>query len=61
MAQNCKDLRGHLPTWRHRPGPPPVNFTLKPRIEPENHAGSGMAISESSLKRREGAMAKTKW
>ena len=29
LAQNCADLGGHLPTWRHCPGPPPVSFWLK--------------------------------
>ena len=47
-----------LPTWRHRPGPPPVSFWLKTWIWQGHHLGSKMAKVESSPRRWEGAMAK---
>ena len=61
FAQNCADLGGHLPTWRHRPGPPPVGFWLKTWIWQGHHLGSRMAKVESSPRRWEGAVAKTEW
>ena len=61
LAQNCADLGGHLPTWRPRPGPPPVSFWLKTWIWQGHHLGSRMAKVESSPRRWEGAMAKTEW
>ena len=51
LAQNCADLGGHLPTWRPRPGPPPVSFWLKAWIWQGHHLGSRMAKVESSLRR----------
>ena len=51
----------HLPTWRPRPGPPPVSFWLKPWIWQGHHLGSRMAKVESSPRRWEGAVAKTEW
>ena len=59
LAQNCAVLGGHLPTWRHRPGPPPVSFWLKTWNWQGHHLGSRMAKVESSPRRWEGAMAKT--
>ena len=59
LAQNRADLGGHLATWRHRPGPPPVSFWLKTWIWQGHHLGSRMAKVESSPRRWEGAMAKT--
>ena len=59
FAQNCADLGGHLPTWRHRPGPPPVSFWLKTWIWQSHHLGCRMAKIESGPRRWEGAMAKT--
>ena len=63
FAQSCADLGGHLPTWRPRPGPPPVSFFfwLKTWIWQGHHLGSRMAKVESSPRRWEGAMAKTEW
>ena len=57
--KNCADLGGHLPTWRHRPGPPPVSLWLKTWIWQGHHLGSRMAKVESGPRRWEGAMAKT--
>ena len=54
-------LGGLLPTWRPRPGPPPVSFWLKTWIWQGHHLGSGMAKVESSPRRWEGAMAQTEW
>ena len=45
---HCADLGGHLPTWRPRPGPPPVSFWLKTWIWQGHHLGSRMAKVESS-------------
>ena len=59
LAQNCADLGGHLPTWRPRPGPPPVSFWLKTWIWQGHHLGCRMAKIEAGLRRWEGAMAKT--
>ena len=61
LAQNCADLGGHLPTWRPRPGPPPVSFWLKTWIWQGHHLGSRMAKVGSSPSRWEGTMAKTEW
>ena len=47
LAKNCAVLGGHLPTWRHRPGPPPVNFWLNTWIWQGHHLGSRMAKVES--------------
>ena len=55
----CAVLGGHLPTWRLRPGPPPVSFWLKTWIWQGHHLGSRMARVESSPGRCGGAMAKT--
>ena len=57
----CAVLGGHLPTWRPRPGPPPVSFWLKTWIWQGHHLGSKMAKVGSSPRRWEGAMAKTEW
>ena len=46
LAQNCADLGGHLPTWRHRPGPPPVSLWLKTWIWQGHHLGSRVARVE---------------
>ena len=46
LAQNCANLGGHLPTWRHRPGAPPVSFCLKTWIWQGHHLGSRMARVE---------------
>ena len=46
LAQNCADLGGHLPTWRPRPGPPPLSFWLKTWIWQGHHLGSKMARVE---------------
>ena len=43
LAQNSADLGGHLPTWRHRPGPPPVSFWLRTWIWQGRNLGSRMA------------------
>ena len=43
LAQNSADLGGHLPTWRHRPGPPLVIFGLKTWISQDHNVGSRMA------------------
>ena len=59
LAKNCADLGGHLPTWRHRRGPPPVSFWFKTWIWQGHHLGSRMAKVESGPRRWEGAMAKT--
>ena len=59
LAQNCADLGGHLPTWRPRPGPPPVSFWLKTQIWQGHQEGSRMAKVVSRSRRWEGAMAKT--
>ena len=61
LAQSCAVLGGHLPTWHHRPGPPPVSFGLKTWICQGHHLGSRMAKVGSSPRRWEGAMAKTEW
>ena len=61
LAQNGADLGGHPPTWRTRPGPPPVSLWLKTWIRQGHQLGSRMAKVESSPRRREGAMAKTEW
>ena len=58
LAQNSADLGGHLPTWRHRPGPPPVSFWLKTWIWQGHHLGSRMATWANDPKRWDGAMAK---
>ena len=58
LAQNCADLGGHLPTWRPRPGPPPVSFWLKTWIWQGHHLGSKMATWANDPKRWDGAMAK---
>ena len=52
LAQNCTNLGGHLPTWHHLHGPPPVTFWLKNLIWQGHHVGS---------KRWDGAMAKMAW
>ena len=59
LAQNSADLGGHLPTWRHRPGPPLVSFWLKTWIWQGHHLGSKMATWANDPKRWDGAMAKT--
>ena len=59
LAQNCSDLGGHLPTWRPRPGAPPVSFWLKTWIWQGHHLGSKMATSTKDPTRWDGAMAKT--
>ena len=59
LAQNCADLGGHLPTWRPRPGAPPVSFWLKTWIWQGHHLGSKMATWTKDPKRWDGAMAKT--
>ena len=59
LAQNSADWGGHLPTWRHRPGPPPVSFWLKTWIWQRHHLGSKMATWANDPKRWDGAMAKT--
>ena len=59
LAQNSADLGGHLPTWRHRPGPPPVSFWLKTWIWQGHHLGSKMATWANDPKCWDGAMAKT--
>ena len=59
LAQNNADLGGHLPTWRHRPGPPLVSFWLKTWIWQGHHLGSKMATWANDPKRWHGAMAKT--
>ena len=46
LAQNCANPGGHLLTWRHRPGPPPVSFWLKTGIWQGHHLGSKMARVE---------------
>ena len=46
LAQNCANLGGDLPTWRPRPGPPPVSFWLKSWIWQGHHLGSKMARVE---------------
>ena len=46
LAQNCADLGGHLPSWRPRPGPPPVSFWPKTWIWQGHHLGSKMARVE---------------
>ena len=61
LAHDCADLGGHLPTWRHRPGPPPVSFWLKTWIWQGHHLGSRMATRAKDPKRWDGAMAKTAW
>ena len=45
-GSKCADLGGHLPTWRPRPGPPPVSFWLKTWIWQGHHLGSRMARVE---------------
>ena len=57
--KKCADLGGHLPTWRHRPGPPPLSFELKTWIWQGHHLGSKMATWGNDPKRWRGAMAKT--
>ena len=42
----CAVLGGHLPTWRPRPGAPPVSFWLKTWIWQGHHLGSRMARVE---------------
>ena len=59
LAQNNAHLGGHLPTWRHRPGPPPVSFWLKTWIWQGHHLGSKMVTWANDPKRWDGAMAKT--
>ena len=59
LAQNCADLGGHLPTWRHRPGPPPVSFWLKTWIWQGHHLEPKMATWANDPKRWDGALAKT--
>ena len=59
LAQNCADLGGHLPTWRHRPGPPPGSLWLKNWIRQGHDLGSGMATQAKDPKRWDGAMAET--
>ena len=59
LARNGADLGGHLPTWRHRPGPPLVSFWLKTWIWQGQHLGSKMATWANDPKRWDGAMAKT--
>ena len=61
LAQNCADLGGHLPTWRLRPGPPPVSFWLKTWIWQGHPLGSKMATRAKDPMRGDGAMAKTAW
>ena len=47
----CAVLGGHLPTWRPRPGVPPVSFWLKTWIRQGHHLGSRMARVEQSPER----------
>ena len=61
LAQKRADLGGHLPTSRHRPGPPPVSFLLKTWIWQGHHLGFKMATRAKDRKRWDGAMAKTAW
>ena len=61
MAVFGPKLRGHLTTWRHRPGPPPVSFWLKTWIWQGNQLGSKMATWAKDPKRWDGAMAITAW
>ena len=42
----CAVLESHLPTWRPRPGAPPVSFWLKTWIWRAHHLGSRMARVE---------------
>ena len=42
----CAFLGGHLPTWRPRPGGPPVSFWLKTWIWQGHHLDSRMARVE---------------
>ena len=56
---NCAVLGGHLPTWRPRPGAPPVIFWLKTWIWQGHHLGSRMARLGKDVRRCDGAMAKT--
>ena len=58
LAQNCADVGGHLPTWRHRPGPQSVSIWLKTWIWQGHHLGSKMATWTKDPKRWDGAMAK---
>ena len=39
-GRKCAFLGGHLPTWRPRPGAPPVRFWLKTWIWQGHHLGS---------------------
>ena len=59
LPQNCADLGGHLPTWRHHRGPPAVSFWLKTWIWQGHHLGSKMATWAKDLNPWDGAMAKT--
>ena len=61
LAQNCTDLGGHLPTWRPRPGAPPVSFWLKTWIWQGHDLGSRMATWAKDPKRWHRAMGKTAW
>ena len=54
-----KFWEGTSPSWRPRPGMPPVSFWLKTWIWQGHHLGNRMAKVESSPKRWNGAMAKT--
>ena len=49
---------GHLLTWRHRPGPPPVNFWLKTWIWQGHYLSTRMAKVQSNRRPLEGEMAK---
>ena len=43
---NCTVLGGHLPSWRPRPGAPPVSFWLKTWIWQGHHLGNDLARVE---------------
>ena len=59
LAQNNADLGGHLPTWRHRPGPPLVSFWLETCIGQGLHLGSKKVTWANDPKRSHGAIVKT--
>ena len=54
LTQNCADLGGHPPSWRHRPWPPPVTW-----IWQGHYLSFRMARVRSGPRRLEGAIAKT--
>ena len=51
LAENCAFLGGHLPTWRHRRGLPPVCFSLKTWILQGHYLDSRMAKVVTSPRR----------